>query len=244
MRIDAPWIRRLLQSTAVGAILLQSAGLSAGDFLIRHEERRPQISPACMPNWGFHQTCWRVFPPLPPCDSDCGVCGTTGGLNPAYSGSVNDYPQPVNTYRSITPTAPLSVFPPTMGKPQAEPLPHTEGGGYVPIQPDGFGKLPEYQPLPQPGMAVPGVPQPADTSLIPALPAPSVPVPQLPATPAPPVQALPALPTPLDGQTGGARFPSRYATAGHRAVSPGAPAIQSGAVLQPSAPVIRPLSRY
>lgn len=32
---------------------------------------RPVMSPLCSPTWGYHETCWREFPPVPLCPPQC-----------------------------------------------------------------------------------------------------------------------------------------------------------------------------
>ncbi len=66
-----------------GALLLvftvSAAGAAAGMFR-KSQPERVQISPACHPTFGYHQTCWRRFPALPPCDHPacdrCDSCRT------------------------------------------------------------------------------------------------------------------------------------------------------------------------
>lgn len=58
------------------------------------EKQRAYCTPECHPTWGYHQTCWRRFPPLQPCcgwgdfcptcQTGCnfqGSCNTQGGCN-------------------------------------------------------------------------------------------------------------------------------------------------------------------
>ncbi|MFO0428004.1 MAG: hypothetical protein ACK526_15670, partial [Planctomyces sp.] len=68
--MDSRIVRRLVRSTAAGSvILLSSLTVDAGGHLGHREPERPQVSAGCQPMWGFNQTCWRQFPPVPPCDN-------------------------------------------------------------------------------------------------------------------------------------------------------------------------------
>lgn len=60
-----------------------------------HTPRRAWTVPVCEPAWGYHQTCWRRFPPVEPCPgSYCPACedGATGSQWPpgAYPGPNTD----------------------------------------------------------------------------------------------------------------------------------------------------------
>ncbi len=65
--MDVRELKQLLSTAATGSLILLGTGaLLAGDRC--HEQpSRPHLSAACAPNWGFNQTCWRRFPPVPDC---------------------------------------------------------------------------------------------------------------------------------------------------------------------------------
>ena len=69
----------------VAASALLFASTSVAD-LCCNNNKRPRISPACHPTWGYHQTCWRRFPCLEPCvgwGDMCDVCPPQGtGVQP------------------------------------------------------------------------------------------------------------------------------------------------------------------
>lgn len=250
MRKDTQGFRKLFYAATAGVIILQSAGsaaLVADDYLIRHEERRPQISPACLPAWGYHKTCWQRFPPLPPCETECGICNT--GITPLSGYEPTHFPGPHATYRGITPGGPVSVFPPGMGTP---------GMGTVVQPPAGPPHPVPQMPADNFGPANPGSPvlQPQPQLL---LPEPVIPMPPLNATPqtlpatpaAPPLPALPIAPS----QTRTQYFPGRYSATGYR--NHAVPILRPATVqspqshLQPQPPegptsqlTIRPRGRY
>ena len=79
--MDAQKLRRLLRTAATGPVLLGlTVPVTAGD--ICEKDDRPTIPAACQPNWGFHQTCWKRMPPVPPC--------TTGFCDGSYLQSTVD----------------------------------------------------------------------------------------------------------------------------------------------------------
>ena len=80
------WImfKRLIRLVTAGSIglMIGSHALSAGLF-DRDNEERTKVSPACHPTFGYHQTCWRQFSPLPPCHS-CNTCQDGSCETPLY----------------------------------------------------------------------------------------------------------------------------------------------------------------
>ena len=67
-------LKRIIHLAATGSIGLMIGGhaVTAGLF-DKCDDERTKVSPACHPTFGYHQTCWRQFPPLPPCNS-CDTC--------------------------------------------------------------------------------------------------------------------------------------------------------------------------
>ena len=87
-------LRKIQTLAAVGALSLcavsnTSAGLFCG---CGAGQTRPYYSPACEPTWGYHQTCWRQFPPLEPCSGwgdYCPTCDAGGGIPISADGYQN-----------------------------------------------------------------------------------------------------------------------------------------------------------
>lgn len=133
--------------------------VSAGD--ICEKDDRPTIPAACQPNWGFHQTCWKRMPPVPPC--------TTGFCEGSYLQNTMD------------PGMTGEVW--TQGDGAALYTPHT--GVYVPGQPTGSSPVSILPPSVtgryaapasgMPGAVAPGVPGIMAPALSPVSPVPQVP---------------------------------------------------------------------
>ena len=58
---------------AAFVLFLNTRALDAGTFNKKSRKSREQVSPAHHPTFGYHQTRWRRFPCLPPCDN-CNAC--------------------------------------------------------------------------------------------------------------------------------------------------------------------------
>lgn len=172
-------LKRVIQFAAVA-----SAGLIIGDHLSAGvlSNRREQTSPACHPAYGYHQTCWRRFPALPPCDTygtglsssmcEDGSCQTVpveitdpmimepqavpdwqlGGHSGRYSSVQSPVPMNTNSVHN----RPDSAAAP-LGGPIPQPLtPAPTGGGrYQP----GHSLLSPPQPAPLP-QSIPSTPRP------------------------------------------------------------------------------------
>jgi len=71
--------KTIFRFTVLGfvGLMISSPAAVSGLFGKSHkkEEQRAQVSPACHPTYGYHQTCWRRFPALPPCEN-CDTCPT------------------------------------------------------------------------------------------------------------------------------------------------------------------------
>ncbi len=92
--MDSHNVKHAVLSAAAGSVLLLSGNLVlAGDHLIEFEPDRPQISPGCQPNWGFHQTCWRRFPSLPPCN-ECNVGISEAAYGDSFAPGIYTQQQP------------------------------------------------------------------------------------------------------------------------------------------------------
>lgn len=83
--------RLIRQLTATAAFGLLTATSQAGlfcDWNCGH--KRPYCTPACHPTWGYHETCWRQFPPTKPCTdwgAHCSACATGDTYN--YGNTAN-----------------------------------------------------------------------------------------------------------------------------------------------------------
>lgn len=205
--MDAQKLRRLLRSAATGTVLLGlTVPATAGDICEKNDDR-PVVQAGCLPNWGFHQTCWKRMPPVPPCTTGfCDGAYLNGGMHSGMTGEVwapsdgtTIYTPQSGVYVPGQPSnsAPISILPQSVQGRYSTP-----GNGAV-----GNGTMP--------GMAVPGMPAIVPPALSPATPVPQVPdgivppeailppvaAPAIPAVPGPapvPVQGLP-LPQPIPG---------------------------------------------
>lgn len=65
-------LKRIISFAATATVGLTISGNLMASGLCN---KRQQTSPACHPSFGYHQTCWRRFPNLPPCDT-CDPYGT------------------------------------------------------------------------------------------------------------------------------------------------------------------------
>lgn len=96
-------VKRLAATAALGLLTATSqAGLFC-DWKVDH--KRPYCSPACEPDWGYNETCWRQFPPTKPCTdwgAHCSTCPTgdtyqmQGGYGPNMGAmqTMDDLQQP------------------------------------------------------------------------------------------------------------------------------------------------------
>ena len=106
-------LQKLQKLAVVGALTLASAtSVSAGLFcnLQCCQQPRDWYSPACEPAWGYHQTCWRKFPPVEPCSGwgdYCAACDTNGGGGIA-PGAYQDGGYGMDTHQQAIPLQPIS----------------------------------------------------------------------------------------------------------------------------------------
>lgn len=114
-------MKRVLQFAAAGSVSLMIGGSTvAGLFHKCEKDERCQINPACHPTYGYHQTCWRRFPPLPPCES-CESCQT--GLAAPLCQDGNCQPGTILQ----PPAIPLQPQPDPTALPEPTMLPGTAG---------------------------------------------------------------------------------------------------------------------
>jgi|GEM_PF-3452830 len=178
-------LKQMLRLAAAGSVgmMIGSQTATAGLFKKCNDDERTQVSPACHPTFGYHQTCWRRFPPLPPCDSNCeschdGTCMDGSCQTPIYE------PQP------MTPMAqPSPVFEPDIhsGRYQGgySPVPGPMPGGHEIISSPGAfpsetsqpvtgghsaGSRYSQSPTPTPPMLPPPPAAPPTNTIPPALP--------------------------------------------------------------------------
>ena len=162
-------LKRLFVSAAAGSAFMFSTGILVAEHMIEFEPDRPQVSPACMQNWGYHQTCWKRFGPVQPCDT-CDINSMEQGL---------------------LQTSPFQIYTPQMTH-GAEAQFHTQPQP-ISVFPDGMDTSPSGSLMNPPMSSQPSMsPQPVPT--IPdSLPAPPLMTPPAPDTFAPPM-GLPPLP--------------------------------------------------
>jgi hypothetical protein len=154
-------------------VLLGSSVVLAGDRA--HEQpTRPHRSAACSPNWGFNQTCWSRFPPVPECPaSNCDYLNAEDGygnynsaetLQGQQNGMMTHEQQLVSPAQDFS-NSPISVYP------NASPIASDE-------KPDDAAAEPpagDGQQVPDPNVS----PDPASSNTKPTLP--PLPTPPLPA---------------------------------------------------------------
>jgi hypothetical protein len=190
-------VKQLLQSAATGSFLLLSAAPLAAGHIFPDEPQRPHMTAGCLPNWGYNQTCWQRFPPVPPCDSasDCNNNFRPALPDSEQPGSIYTPPSGLLLPNQNLYQQPGSILPPSAGGSRyalpAQPDPHSKGSELFlpssPVPSTYGGSLPPYQLMPQdPAAVVPG------SSFN------TPPVPKLHPTPLPP-SALPPLPSPPAG---------------------------------------------
>ncbi len=238
--MDVRQLTRLIGFAAKGSLILLGSTAVLAGHQSQEQPTRPHMSAACAPSWGFNQTCWSRFPPVPGCPGS--------GYDSMSTGYENQPPQqllytPQNSLllpdpEIVSPVygnsqAPVSVFP--NSAPQA-------GFGGMPAMPAPNGFPQSVTPPPQFGPAqvplipdrssIPGSPVPGASSTLPPLPAPPLSAPgqsslQMPNMIMGPnrqmiARPVSALTTPL--QTG-----SRYGNAG-RSVLPATTAVPMSSV--------------
>lgn len=69
--MDVRELKQLLTTAATGSLILLGANMVLAGERSHEQPTRPHISAACAPNWGFNQTCWSRFPPVPNCQGHC-----------------------------------------------------------------------------------------------------------------------------------------------------------------------------
>src|SRR5687768_1553427 len=116
--MDVHRFNRVLQSVAGGSALLLIATSGVAGHLCCKEPSRPHVSAADAANWGFHQTCWQRFPPVPACNPELN-CWSNNVPDSAVSG----YPE------FYVPQNPAAAFP---NNPEVTPplLPPSHSGMY------------------------------------------------------------------------------------------------------------------
>ncbi len=99
-------IRKMRKLALSGAVSVLAANSAFGG-LCCCDPPRAYYSPACEPAWGYHQTCWRRFPPLEPCTGwgdYCPTCQTDDSMQYADA-----WQQPVQG-QMVAPTAPSPSY--------------------------------------------------------------------------------------------------------------------------------------
>ena len=182
--MDVRQLTRIIGFAAKGSLILLGTTAVLAGHRSYEQPTRPHLSAACAPNWGFNQTCWSRFPPVPGCPGS--------GYDSMPEGYEN-HPQqlhyaPQNSLllpdpHIVSPAynnsqASVSVFPnsaPQAGFGGMPAIPAPNGFPQtVTLQqqfaPSGDPSIPEASSIP--GSAVPGA-----SSTLPPLPAPPLPAP-------------------------------------------------------------------
>ncbi len=175
-------MNQVLRSIAAGSALLLTTAPGLAGHLYPVGPSRPHVSASYAPQWGFNQTCWQRFPPVPPCDSGAGCVADSYGSS---LGTVDDFSQLGMIYapqsglvpiqESLT-NQPISVLPQGLGSQRYSngiATPSPVGEQLVPARPSNvlpgqsmpspevrtFQAAPlPLPPLPSSPPAVPGVP--------------------------------------------------------------------------------------
>lgn len=152
---------RPVLATVLALMSISANSLYAFDCCRR--QPRAYCTPECHPTWGYHQTCWRRFPPLQPCNNwgsgdYCPACQSGAAGVPAEAHTVRVLPgNPVGGMMSEQIVSPPIAIPAT---PQSTP-------GFGPVyptpQPMVNGTPPQYFspttpnpiPIPQPQSDLP-----------------------------------------------------------------------------------------
>lgn len=203
--MDTNYLRHLLRSAATVSILSLSVAPASAGRMFPDEPSRPHVHAGSVPVWGFNQTCWQRFPPLPPC-SESGSC---------YQGAANgavEYRQHENADIDapqsglMVPQQSFSTLPGSVSPPNVRGLRYAQEPAYS--QPGSLpnttmhapeGPLKTVPPLPGSGpLPAPGSSFSEPLQQFRAIPSNPSPLPPLPAPPAlMPPGAVPATP----GQT-------------------------------------------
>ena len=189
--MDVRYVKQVLRTLAAGAALLVTTASGAAGVLCPVEPSRPHVSAALAPNWGFHQTCWQRFPPVPPCNSAAGcITNSFGEVGYFDHQGMMQMPQsglmmPDQPMMS----QPVSVLPQSMGSQR-----YSSGFG-TPSPADGSSVLAPQPSLPRlpDGYGVPVQPIPQNPS--PVIPSRDVPAPAVQTFEPAPI-SLPPLPSP------------------------------------------------
>lgn len=65
--MDVRQLTRLIGIAAQGSLILLGSTAALAGHYSYEQPTRPHVSAADAPNWGFNQTCWSRFPPVPGC---------------------------------------------------------------------------------------------------------------------------------------------------------------------------------
>ena len=182
--MDARQLSRIIGFAAKGSlILLGSTAVLAGHRSFE-QPTRPHMSAACSPNWGFNQTCWSRFPPVPGCPGS--------GCDSMPHGYENHPQQLLYTPQNSLLLPDSQIVPPAYSNSQApvsvfsNSAPQAGFGGMPAIPaPNGFPQsvtqpqqfAPSSDPSIPDARSIPGSPVPGASFTLPPLPAPPLPAP-------------------------------------------------------------------
>ena len=119
---------------------------------IHHESFYPPVAPLFHPTWGYHQTCWRRFPPLPPCPPADAFLMPYGGCETGVPGAM---PPGIVPPQPVVPGYESPVPPPAPVEPTAPDATGENGGTQPYVEPDSepAPAAPLDDPLPPAGDA-------------------------------------------------------------------------------------------
>ncbi len=146
-------MKRVIRFAAAGSFGLIVGTATAG--LCRDDFEPNGVNPSCHPTYGYHQTCWRQFPLLPPCNV-CQECRPDGAVTSCDNGNCQPSQQPATIPLSPqpqtvqSPGVPAGAMTGRYGTPSPGPMPSsTPMQNSVPVQ----GSLPLQTATPLPGMS-------------------------------------------------------------------------------------------
>ena len=183
--MDVRQLTQLFSFAASGSLILLGSTAVVAGHRSYEQPTRPHISAACAPNWGFNQTCWSRFPPVPGC-LDTGCDNTPGDYENLPSLQLLYTPQHsllLPDPHIVSPVdgnsqAPISVFPNSVPQSGFGGMPAPNG--LLPSVPPPQQFAPSRVPSIPDASSIPESPVPGPLSPLPPLPAPPLPVPPLP----------------------------------------------------------------
>ena len=128
-------ITKQLVALATFSLLIQLSALGAQKT--KFPKQRPQHNPSCDTTFGFHHTCWRRIPSVPPCTSatQCGVSQFVDSQN--------------NSGLSVPSAVPATTYSPALPAPVADSFFSDQPGSNPAFAHGTTARYGSVQPLPQ-----------------------------------------------------------------------------------------------